>query len=190
MPRVPLLAPRTPFARFAGWMSRRRFGAELEPLAVVSHHPGVLRTVALLEFAADRQWRSLDPGLRTLAVAAAAGRLGCPWCMDFGYWEAYSHRTLDMDKLRNLHRWRAADCYSDLERAVIEYAEAMSDTPVTVTDEMVADLRRALTDRQVVELTSWVALEAMRSRTYLALGVRAQGFADRCELPAPDVDPA
>lgn len=89
-----------------------------------------------------------------------------------------------LQKLKEPPNWHEATCYNSLERMVIDYAEAMSETPVRVTDEMVAGLRGQLSDRQVVELTSWIALEAMRSRSNLALGISAQDFADRCELPA------
>ena len=64
------------------------------------------------------------------------------------------------------------------------YAEAVSTTPLGVTDEMVAGLRRHLDDAQLVELTMMVAVENNRSRFNSALGLTSQGFKDRCEIPA------
>ena len=60
--------------------------------------------------------------------------------------------------------WRESDVYTDLERRVLEYAEAMTVTPPEVTDEMVDALRTDLGDEQLVELTALVALENQRSR--------------------------
>jgi alkylhydroperoxidase family enzyme len=48
---------------------------------------------------------------------------------------------------------------------------------------MVADLRKDLTDAQLVELTAMISLENMRSRTNSALGLTSQGFKDHCEVP-------
>ena len=46
-------------------------------------------------------------------------------------------------KMRDVPRWRDSDVYTDLERQVMAYAEAVTATPPAVTDEMVAGLRRA-----------------------------------------------
>jgi alkylhydroperoxidase family enzyme len=67
---------------------------------------------------------------------------------------------------------------------VLEYAEAMSETPVRVTDEMVDALRRHLSERQVVELTAYIALENSRARQNAALGIEPQGYsAGACAVP-------
>ena len=86
--------------------------------------------------------------------------------------------------MRDVPRWRDSDVYTDLERQVMAYAEAMTATPPAVTDEMVAGLRRELDDAALVELTMMVAVENVRSRFNSALGLTSQGFKDRCEIPA------
>ena len=80
-------------------------------------------------------------------------------------------------------RWRESDVFTDTERAVLEYAEAMSTTPLDVTDEMVAGLTERLGVAAVVELTEMVALENERSRFNSAMGLESQGYSDVCELP-------
>ena len=73
----------------------------------------------------------------------------------------------------------------ETERAVMGYAEAMTgDVASEVTDAMVADLVARLGVPAVVELTMMVAVENQRSRFNTALGLTAQGFSDRCEVPA------
>jgi hypothetical protein len=62
-----------------------------------------------------------------LAVTASAATIGCSWCMDFGYWES-AQRGIDPRKLRDVPRWRDSPLYSDLERQVMAYAEAMTTT--------------------------------------------------------------
>ena len=65
--------------------------------------------------------------------------VGCRLCLDFGYFETHNH-GLDIDKAREVPRWRESDVFTPLERDVMEYAEAMSQTPPTVTDELAARL--------------------------------------------------
>ena len=182
MARIPLDPPRTLVHRLAEWYSRRTYGAVLDPGAAMAHNPRVLLTNARFERSLQR-WDRLDPTLEALAVMASAVTIGCSWCVDFGYWISTS-KGVEPAKLRDVPRWRDSEVYTDLERRVIAYAEAMSTTPPTVTDEMVAELRSELDDAVLVELTMMVAVENSRSRFNAALGLTSQGFRDRCELPA------
>ena len=70
---------------------------------------------------------------------AVASLVGCSWCLDFGYFQAHNE-GLDETKAREVPRWRESDVFTPLERDVMEYAEAMTQTPPTVTDELSARL--------------------------------------------------
>lgn len=184
MARIPLdMAANGLVARLAAWYSKRRFGVVVEPLAAASHHRGFLVGWSIFELGAGR-WRKLDPTLQCLAVYAPSAAIGCSWCLDFGYWEAH-HRGVPPAKIRELARWRESDVYGEVERLVIEYAEALTATPPTVSDELVERLRRHLGDEALVELTALAALENLRSRFNASLGLQSQGFEARCELPPP-----
>ena len=87
-------------------------------------------------------------------------------------------------KIRAVPAWRDSDEFTDLERLVLEYAEAMTDTLPGVTDEMVERLGRELSEAELVKLTAIVAAENLRSPMNAALGLTAQGFKDRCETQA------
>ena len=180
MARIDLDHRRTLLVRAAEWFSRKKYGEVLDPGRVGLHNRRVLTTTLLTEASAAR-WNTADPTLKALAVMVTSAKVGCSWCMDFGYWE-FHHQGIDPVKLRAVPQWRDSDAYTDLERAVMEYAEAMTATPPEVTDEQVERLRRDLSDAQLVELTSMVALENLRSRTNAALGLTSQGFKEYCEV--------
>ena len=122
-----------------------------------------------------------------LAQAATAATVGCSWCLDFGYYLAHSEGSdsTDLEKIREVMRWRDSDVFSPVEREVLGYAEAMSTTPLTVTDEMVASLLGHLGEEAMVELTMMIAIENERARFNSAAGLKAQGFSDVCEIPLP-----
>ena len=170
-----------PVESLMGWLCRRVYGRILDPLKVGFHHRRVLISTLGIEYAASR-WKKLPEHFRALAVMASAQEIGCSWCVDFGYWESY-HQGVDPEKLRQVPKWRTSEVYTPLERAVIGYAVAATQTPPTVSDEMVADLRQELDDAQIVELTAWVALENFRSRTNASMGLVGQGFKAECEIP-------
>jgi AhpD family alkylhydroperoxidase len=182
MARIPLdLESHGLLGKLGAWYSRRRYGKVLDPGAAVVHN----RKVAMANLHFERRvarWHTLDDTLQCLAVMAAAAAIGCEWCMDFGYWES-TRRGVTRDKIEDVPRWRDSDAYTPAERLVLGYAEAMTATPSAVTDEMVAALRRQLSDEQLVELTALVALENYRSRSNSAFGLSAQGFKAECAVP-------
>ena len=179
--RIPLVES-GPLVRAMNWWTTRAYGGVMEPALGLAHHRKVLTSSMRYQMAV-RRWDAVDTPLKHLATLSAAATVGCGWCLDFGYWVSHSE-GVDREKLEAIGDWRTATVYSDLERRVIEYAEAMSTTPVTVTDEMGAALRERLGNAGVVELTAVVALENSYSRTNSALGFHSQGFKDRCEVPS------
>ena len=90
-------------------------------------------------------------------------------------------------QLRALPEYRKSSRFSDLERLVLDYAVAMTATPVDVPATLFAELRQHFNDEQMIELTATVAWENYRARFDHALGIEAQGFSNGayCVLPEP-----
>jgi alkylhydroperoxidase family enzyme len=172
-------------ARLARTYTQRRFGQMIEPTAAASHHAGVLVAMGGLETSAQSGWKKLDPTLRWLAIQATSSRIGCSWCIDYGYYEGM-HDGIDPAKVRAVSDWRSSELFDDRERAVLEYAETATACPAEVSDELAARIRTHLTDPEFVELAAWVALENFRSRFNAGLGLHSQGFSDSCEIPMRD----
>jgi 4-carboxymuconolactone decarboxylase len=90
-------------------------------------------------------------------------------------------------QLAELAAFETSPAFTELERLVLRYAVAMTQTPVEVSDELFAGLRQHFDPRQMVELTSAIAWENYRARYNHAFGIEAEGFSDGavCALPAP-----
>jgi alkylhydroperoxidase family enzyme len=162
--------------------AKKKLGGEFPDGGYVYfHHRPLLKAVMSFEGKVEK-WHELDPMLKSYAQLVSAGVIGCSWCLDFGYFKAHND-GLDLAKVSEVPRWRDSEVFTPLERDVMEYAEAMTLTPPTVTDEMVAHLVDELGAPAVVELTQMVALENMRSRFNSAAGLQSQGYSDVCELP-------
>ena len=76
--------------------------------------------------------------------------------------------------------------FSETEKLVLEYADALTQTPVEVPDPLFAKLREQFSEVQMVELTATLAWENFRARFDHAFGVEAEGFTkgSYCALPA------
>ncbi len=168
------------YGALAKRFSTKQFGVVPEPLGVMWHNRPVLKAYFALGGKAAK-WSACDATLKSFAHLAVASLVGCSWCLDLGYFEAHN-KKLDLDKAREVPRWRQSEKFTPLERDVLEYAEAMTRTPPTVTDELSARLLAALGAPAMVELTAYIALANLYTRTNTAFGIEAQGFAAACDL--------
>jgi AhpD family alkylhydroperoxidase len=177
--------PKTEITGFQGYLmkrfTRKLLGDVPEPAEVMWHNRPVLNSVTQLGRKAQK-WDRLDPNLKSFAHMAVAAMVGCSWCLDFGYFHAHNE-GLDEAKASQVPRWRESPVFTALERDVMEYAEAMTATPPAVTDELSARLLEQLGPPAMVELTAWVGLANMYTRSNTALGIEAQGFSRACKLP-------
>jgi AhpD family alkylhydroperoxidase len=162
-------------------ISRRVLGQVPDGIGVMWHHPRVLRDSMGFGRRVD-SWNRLDRGLATYAAMATAATIGCGFCLDLHHFLSRD-RGLDEAKVREVPRWRESTVFSPLERRVMEYAEAMSETPPAVTDEMSAALLEELGAPALVELTARIGTMNMTARGNVALGIRSQEFAASCGLP-------
>jgi alkylhydroperoxidase family enzyme len=75
-----------------------------------------------------------------------------------------------------VHRFRESELFSPAEKLALELAEAMTQTPQQVTDELFDRLRKHYSEAEIVEMAAVVALENFRSRFNRCVGVEAHGF--------------
>lgn len=193
MPRIPGVATKDAslLIRVGYWFAKRRYKVVPEPFSVLARHPKLFMASARHEMAAEKASRKLPANVRELAVYRVAQQLGCSWCVDFGTM-LQKHEGLDVERLKHIDDYLSSPMYTRQERLAVGYADAMTATPVAVTDEQVAELREEFGDEVVLELTYQISLENMRARSNNALDIRDQGFSsgDACRLPEADLKTA
>lgn len=193
MPRIPALAPQDAgtIIKLGYRLARKRLGEVPEPFAVLAHHRKLFIAAARHELAVEKAMHVVPPGLIQLAVYRTAWTVGCSWCVDFGTM-LQRMDGLDIDRLKEIASFETSDKYTEDERQVIRYADAMTQTPMTVTDDQVASLVEKYGHAGVLELTYQVGLENQRARMNHALDITDQGFAsgDSCRVPWLTDEPA
>ncbi|MBK1786579.1 carboxymuconolactone decarboxylase family protein [Prauserella cavernicola] len=188
MPRISAVPSKNAgiLIRLSYFFARKRYGAVPDPMAVAAHHRPVLATYAVHEMLAEKASRTLPLAVRELAVYRVAVQLGCSWCVDFGEM-LQKHEGLDLDRLKQIDSYATSPLFTHQERLALAYADAMTASPVTVTDEQVAELEREFGSKGVIELSYQIGLENMRARVNSALDITDQGFTsgEACRVPAP-----
>jgi alkylhydroperoxidase family enzyme len=178
--RVPKAEITGVFGAMMKRLVKKKIGIVPDPLGVMWHNRPVLNAFFGFSAKADK-WHACDRQLKSFAHMATAALVGCSFCLDLGYFQARNQK-LDLVKAREIPRWRESHVFTPLERDVLEYAEAMTHTPPTVSDELSARLLDSLGAPALVELTAFIGAANMAARSNTALGIEAQGFAAACDL--------
>jgi AhpD family alkylhydroperoxidase len=169
--------------RMANWYTRRSYGRDTEVAGVMAHSKPNFKGYGMFEFFHERS-KATDHKLIALAGTKAACVIGCEFCLDIG-----SHISRESgvteEQLRNLHAYQDHPAFSQQERLVLEYAEAMCQTPVLIPDELFARMKEQFSDEQIIELTTAVAIENFRARFNSALDITPAGFTEGryCAVP-------
>lgn len=66
------------YTRIAYWLTRRKLGRMLEPVAVTAHHPRLLRAMGSMEMG-QAAAHSVDAPVKSLALIKVAMLIGCPF---------------------------------------------------------------------------------------------------------------
>lgn len=130
--------------------------------------------------------RKLDPQLRELGQTRAGYSRGsqfvysqhCKSCRSVGLSEA---------KIEAIAHWQVTDVFSELERAVLAYTDALVLEGGRVGDAVFAVLKAHLSDEEILELTYVTALYEMHAVMCRALRLEYDDVDERVvEIAAPE----
>jgi AhpD family alkylhydroperoxidase len=171
------------FIRPFFWNQKKKYGVVLQPGLVWARVPKLFASVAILYGALDRKGSPLDPVLRSLVTVRVSQINWCHFCVDINA-STLAKRDGSLQKAEQVGQWQDSHLFSETERVVLEYTEAITFSDQQVTDELMQRLKGFFDDDGVVELTGLIAFQNLSSKFNSALDVPAQGF---CKLP---FDPA
>ncbi|MDR3500421.1 MAG: carboxymuconolactone decarboxylase family protein [Parvibaculum sp.] len=130
--------------------------------------------------------RKISPKLRELGqIRAGWARASqfvfsqhCKACRDVGLTE---------EQIQAIPHWQVADCYSEIERAVLAYTDGLVLSGGRVADGVFEVLKKHLSDEEILELTYITALYDFHAVISKALRLEYDDVDDRIvEIPAPD----
>jgi AhpD family alkylhydroperoxidase len=180
---------RLPLSRYPWWMrpffwnQKRRYGAVLEASLLWGRSPRLFAGVAILYGMINRGSSPISPALRSLVTVLVSQINNCSFCVDLNS-ATLLRRGVPGQKVEALSQWQKSDLFSAMERAALDYADAMTRYDRGVDDAVFADLREHFNDDAIIELTGLIAFQNLSSKFNSALAVPAQGF---CPLPTLDL---
>ena len=147
------------FIRPFFWLQQRNYGQVLIPGKCWGRSPRLFAAVATLYGVINRRRSPVDPVLRSLVTVRVSQLNWCRFCVDINAMTLIQ-RAGSSDKVEALAQWRTSPLFDERERAVLDYAEAM---------------------------TGLIAFQNMSAKFNAALDIAPQGF---CQLPVQPERPA
>jgi AhpD family alkylhydroperoxidase len=173
---------------FLRWFFRRqahKYGRTLAPSWLWGRLPGHVLGLLFLLGLFQRRRFVVDAALRSVVSARVAQLNGCAFCVDLNAYNLLQ-ATGSAAKAESVHHWRESGLYTDLERAALNYAEAMTDTAQRVTAAHHEELRRHFDADGIVALTAWIAFQNLSAKFNSALGAEDNGLCRRPPGTPPD----
>ena len=90
------------------------------------------------------------------------------------------------EQLHAISDYRNSAAFDDREKAVLDYAVAMTRTPVDVEDELYERMSCHFSEKQLIELTAIIAQENFRARFNRPFKVEPVGFSEGAFCPMPE----
>ena len=140
---------------------------------------------AVAGFQFYRGKRKLDPKYRELGQTRVGWARGSQFVYS-QHCKASRSVGLPEEKIAAIPHWQAANCYTEIERALLAYTDALVYDGGRVSDGIFAVLKAHLSDEEIFEFTYTVAMYDMHAVITKALRLECDDVDDRIvEVAAP-----
>jgi 4-carboxymuconolactone decarboxylase len=148
---------------------------------IVAYNPKLLRNWLRMSTPLLTGGLSLEPRLREIAILRVAQNVRSDY--EFGHHIAIARAAgVTDEEIAELKVFTDSGCFSDLERAVIRYTDAVSLLTPEAAD-LARELRRWLSDRELLELSFCIGHWNMVARVLVPLEVEVN---DSLEATLPE----
>jgi AhpD family alkylhydroperoxidase len=158
-------------------------GRGIEPMEIWAHQPKMMFGMGRFNQAV-RKGHSVDARLKNLVELKGAQMIGCEFCVDLGS-QICRNSGFSDDELLALPRYRHSNLFTDREKLALDYTVAVMQTPVEVTDALIARMKEHFTDEQLVEITALLTVVNL-DRFNAAFGIGSAGFSEGMVCVPPD----
>lgn len=175
-----------PFYIKAGILiSKRVTKKDLLAPKLLAWYPKVAISSGILESLVAHGKRDLDGRILKLIRIQASICVACPFCIDMNSFEYEKEGVTDeeMQGLIGVTPMDEIHTFSKKERLAIRYARILSDTPVDIPLDIIEELKKEFSQREIVILASTVAQVNYWARMLVGLGVPPAGFSETCKIP-------
>ncbi len=177
-PKIP------PLLRFAIWLVERRMGKRMTPARLLSWYPKAAVGSGIMEGLVAHDEREVPRRTLQLLRMQVSIQASCPFCIDMNSADYLASKITkeEVASLRALAEPAWAPSLSEPERVALEYARALTATPIAIPETLPARLRESYSERGVAIVVSTVAQVNFWTRAIQGFGLPPLGFTEACPV--------
>lgn len=169
---------------FLGY-AEKEFKKELLPGRILAWEPNMGVASGYLEYTVEHEAaKVLDKRLVYLIRMAVSYRVPCAFVIDVNSWEykKYAINSEELDCMKGLISPDKVTSFSKREVAAVEYALAMSNTPVVFTGELLDSVRKLFSREEIVAISVLAAKVNYWARLIEAWRIKPAHYSDDSAL--------
>ncbi len=155
-------------------MMEHRFGKVPTPLKIIYARSPCLMAVALRIDKTATTKLSFDADFRLLIQIFGSMINGCSFCHDYRQTQAIKS-DLGSERFEALKEYKSSAQFSQRERVALAYVEEVLNHK-HVSEETFTELKKQLTEKEIVELTWLAAAENYYNTLMIPLGIESDGL--------------
>ena len=151
---------------------------------LLAWYPKVAISSGVLESLVAHGKKDLNGRILKIVRIQASICVACPFCVDMNSFE-YEKEGITQEEMKGLAgtvSLAEIGSFSKKESLAIEYTKIISGTPVVVPMELIEELNREFSEREIVILASTAAQVNYWARMLVSLGVPSAGFSETCNV--------
>lgn len=157
------------------WLQKKHYGKVLNPGLIWGRKPVLFLSIATFLGFLERKKAPVDPKMRSLVCVRVSQLNGCAFCLDVNSMRL-AERSGNLDQVKELANWKTSSLFSDLEKLVLEYVEALTITGENVSNELIEQLKQEYSEDALIELTALISFQNLSAKFNNALDIPEQGF--------------
>jgi len=171
--------------RLGIWIAERKVGKVLLPPRLLAWYPRAAIGAGVMEGLVAHEDGRATARLLKLVRMQVSFMSACPFCIDLNSAE-FANAGIsqqELECLRDQSPLEHLETLAPAERLALQYARALTGTPARADGSLIAELRAAFSERELVVIASTIAQVNFWTRFNVGLGVPPAGVSDVCAMP-------
>jgi alkylhydroperoxidase family enzyme len=176
--RIPIII------RLGMLISKRVTGKDLLAPKILAWYPKTAISSGILESMVAHGEKDLNARILKLVRIATSFAVSCAFCIDMNSfkYEEYNITEEEISALQSGKEAESIGSFSAREKLAIKYARYISSAPLSFPHDLIEELKRNFTEREMVILAGTAAQVNYWARLIQALGIPPAGFSDKCDI--------
>lgn len=172
------------YLKIAIWIAERKIGKTVLPARILAWFPKAAIGAGVMELLVAHREGNVTERMLRLVRMQVSFSASCPFCIDMNSagFEADNITQEEIEALQEIRTIESVQSFDGREKLSLNYAKNLTTSPIRISPDLLAGLRKAFTEKEIVVLAGTIAQVNYWTRLIQGLGVPPAGFTESCSL--------